>query len=86
LTIADSDRKMLTMASQSPTAQSIEIVDPIVAECLRAMTPWQRIQQAYGSNRLIRQRLAAHFTDGHPEWSPEQIQAAVAERLLRGTA
>lgn len=63
-----------------------EIVDPAVAECLRNLTPGQRIHQAYGSNRLVRERLKAHFSELHPEWNEQQIQQAVAERMLYGTA
>jgi hypothetical protein len=52
---------------------------------LRSKSPQERIQQAYGCNRLVRERLASHFAFDHPEWSTEQITKAVAERLLNGT-
>lgn len=68
-----------------PKLGTVELMDPIVLECLRAMTTEQRIQQAYSSNRLVRQRLAAHFADEHPDWNEVQIQRAVAERLLHGS-
>lgn len=64
---------------------TIEILDPIVVRILRSKSPEERIQQAYGSNRLVRQRLASHFAYEHPEWSAQQINKAVAERLLHGT-
>jgi len=64
---------------------TIEILDPVVAAILRSKSPQERIQQAYGCNRLVRERLTSHFAFEHSEWSTEQITKAVAERLLNGT-
>jgi hypothetical protein len=64
---------------------TIEILDPIVAGILRSKSPEERIQQAYDCNRLVRERLAAHFAHEHSDWSTEQIRKAVAERLLNRT-
>jgi len=68
------------------TAKMIEQLDPVVAESLRRLTPTQRVQQAFGSNRLVRKRLEAHFLHQHPDWPLEDIQKALAERVLGGTA
>jgi hypothetical protein len=61
---------------------TIEILDPMVAEILRSKSPEERIQQAFDCNRLVRERLAAHFAHEHSDWSTEQIKEAVAGRLL----
>ena len=64
----------------------IEVLLPAVARALRARSPGQRVQMAYESNQLVRERLRAHLQFAHPEWSPEQVDGAVAKRLLHGTS
>ncbi|MGD1030160.1 MAG: hypothetical protein ABSA05_03380 [Opitutaceae bacterium] len=48
----------------------------------RAMTASRRLEQALRMNRTMRELLAAGFRDRHPAWSDEQIQRAVADRIL----
>lgn len=48
----------------------------------RAMTPAQRLDQALGMNRSMRELLAAGFRMRQPEWSEEQVRRAVADRIL----
>jgi len=48
----------------------------------RAMTPAQRLDQALRMNRSMRELLAAGFRMRQPAWSEEQIQRAVADRIL----
>lgn len=56
------------------------------ATIVRRMTPAQRLAQAERMNQAMRELLAAGFRDRHPEWSEHQVRAAVADRILRGSA
>jgi len=66
--------------------QSIELLDDVMVDVLRTKTPTERLAVAFDCNRFVRLRLKGHFATRHPHWTPEQIAAAVAERLLHGTS
>lgn len=51
----------------------------------RSKTPAERLEMAFAADRMVRLRLAGHFNTLHPDWTDEQIHAAIAERLVRGT-
>lgn len=59
-----------------------DLIDPVMVEVYRAMTPAQRVQAGLAATELVRERLRAHFREIHPEWSQEQVEAAVVDRLL----
>lgn len=65
---------------------TIEIPDAEVVRVLRGKSPGERIQMAYESNRLVRERLRAHLAYEHPDWTEQQLAGAVAERMLYGTS
>ncbi len=44
----------------------------------------QRIQAALAAADLVRARLRAHFQHENPRWNADRVEAAVAERMLRG--
>ena len=48
----------------------------------RAMTPQQRLEQAVRMNQSMRELMAAGFRDRNPTWTEDQVQRAVAERIL----
>ena len=48
----------------------------------RAMTPAQRLEQALGMNRAMRELMAAGFRERNPAWSENQLRRAVAARIL----
>jgi hypothetical protein len=48
----------------------------------RAMTPQDRLEQAFRMNRTMRELKAAGFRDRHPAWNDAQVRRAVAERIL----
>jgi hypothetical protein len=48
----------------------------------RAMTPAQRLEQALRLNRLMRSLMDAGLRAQHPEWTAEQRQKVIAERIL----
>jgi len=66
--------------------QSIELLDDAMVDVLRTKTPTERLAVAFDCNRLVRLRLEGHFATRHPDWTPEQIAAAIADRLLHGTS
>jgi hypothetical protein len=61
---------------------NFELPDPMVMEILGKKTPEERIALGFAANRAVRERLRAHFAFEHPDWTDEQLNAAVAERML----
>jgi hypothetical protein len=49
---------------------------------VRSMSSEQRLQQAFGMNRVMRELLAAGFRSRHPTWSEAEVRRAVADRIL----
>jgi hypothetical protein len=66
--------------------RTIEFPDAEVVRVLRRLSPGERLQIAYDSNRLVRERLRAHLAHEHPDWSEARLDAALAERMLYGTS
>lgn len=62
----------------------IEVVDPLVADCLRQKTFAERVEMVFEANRTMRALIAARVKYDRPDWSDEQIQAEVARRFLHG--
>jgi len=48
----------------------------------RAMTPQQRLEQAFRLNRMMRKLMAIGFRQRRPEWTEAQVQRAAADRIL----
>lgn len=69
-----------------PEMGTIEILDPQVVCALRDKTPAERVEMAFASNRLVRERLHAHLSYEHPDWTETQLLDAVAKRMLYGTS
>jgi hypothetical protein len=55
-----------------------------MTQVLQAMTPATRLETAFYLARLARQMMAAQAGQAHPEWTGEQVDRHVAERILRG--
>jgi len=72
--------------TKSQPIRTVEIPDAEVVRALRRKTSGERIQMAYESNRLVRERLHAHLAREHPDWIEQQLARAVAERMLYGTS
>ena len=66
-------------------AGQIEVVDDAMAEVYRRATPAQRVEMAFAANRFVRQCIAGHMRELHPDWDNTQIQAEVARKMLGGT-
>lgn len=63
----------------------IELLDPEVVQIMKSKSPAEKLAMAFESNRLVRLRLAGHFRTEHPDWTDDQINAAVAQRVLNGS-
>lgn len=57
-------------------------VDTRQAAIYRAMTPTQRLEQAVRMNRQMRSLMDAALRAEHPDWTPEQRQKVIADRIL----
>ena len=64
----------------------IEIVDPIVAKCLREKTFAERLEMVFDANRTMRLLIAGGVRTRNPDWSDEQIQQEVVRRILHAIA
>jgi hypothetical protein len=62
----------------------MDMPDPQMVAIYRRMTPPERILAGLAATEMVRDRLRAHLGHLHPDWDREAIEAAVAERLLRG--
>lgn len=63
----------------------IELLDPEMVAVMKSKSPAEKLAMAFASNRLVRLRLAGHFRTEHPDWTNDQIDAAVAKRVLNGS-
>ena len=59
-----------------------KMIHPRVAAALREKTGMERLRLAHEAWELARDRLTAFLASQHPEWSPTEVQAEVAKRLL----
>lgn len=60
-------------------------LDPKMVEVLRAKTPRERVEIANGMWRSARDMIDRVLRQDHPDWSDEQIQRAVAERMAHAS-
>ncbi|MEX2529436.1 MAG: hypothetical protein WD960_01575 [Gemmatimonadota bacterium] len=64
-------------------ANTMERLDPQMVPVYRRMSSGERVQAGLAATDLVRDRLRAHFAGANPEWSDQEIERAVAARLLR---
>ena len=67
-----------------PDPRRIEVVDPDMAEILRAKTGAERFQIACRMFDDARRMLTHHLGAEHPDWDEEQVQREVARRISYG--
>lgn len=60
----------------------MELLHPAIIRALRSMTPEQRIESALKHSVFLRRQARAFLESLHPDWSEEQVNAAVARRFL----
>jgi hypothetical protein len=62
----------------------IEVVDDVMADVLRAMTPGERLRSSNGMWRSARMIIDAVLRSEHPDWSEEAIAREIARRMSHG--
>jgi hypothetical protein len=62
----------------------IEVIDREYAAILAAKTPAERAEMIANCHRMARVVLSAGERTRHPDWTEDQIDRAVAQRLLNG--
>ena len=63
---------------------TVELPDPHLVAALRAMTVEERLAIAARMWRGARDAIRCRLADEHPDWTPEQVQAETARRMLHG--
>lgn len=58
-----------------------EILDPVVVECLRKLTPGEKLRQAFKMWDFAMLVMKASIRYDHPDWNDEQIQKEIVRRL-----
>lgn len=70
-------------ADQSnPRPLVIEVVDWEMAAVLRAKTPAERLEIAWGLWEFARNTLRRRIAAEHPDWTKVQVHRAAAQRML----
>ncbi len=64
--------------------QVVEIIDPMMLECLRRMTPGQRLAQASSMWETARIMVRSAVIRQFPDWDDAQIQRETARRMSHG--
>ena len=62
----------------------IEVIDRAYAAILAAKTPAERVAMLADCERSARLILAAGERLRHPDWTEQEIAAAVAKRIMNG--
>jgi hypothetical protein len=60
----------------------LEVVDEQMAQVLRGKSSVERVAMTLDANRTMRLMLESHFRSRNPEWPDEQVNRAVARRIL----
>jgi len=72
----------LAMEDRIPPFES---VDDVMAGVYRAMKPEKRLEIALGMWLSARQMLYEAIRSFHSDWTEDQVERTVAERMLRGS-
>ena len=62
----------------------IEIIEPEMVECLRRLTPAQRLKTAFGMWETARIIIRGSVLTQFPDWNEAQVNQEVARRLSHG--
>jgi len=64
---------------------AFESVDDVMAGVYRDMAPEKRLEIALGMWLSARQMLTEAIRSFHPDWTEDQVERTVAERMLHGS-
>jgi len=60
----------------------LEVVDDLMVEVLRGKSSVERVAMTLDANRTMRLMLESHFRSRNPGWSSEEVNRAIARRML----
>lgn len=60
----------------------LEVVDDLMVEVLRGKSSVERVAMTLDANRTMRLMLESHFRSLNPGWSGEEVNRAIARRML----
>jgi hypothetical protein len=66
----------------APETIRLEVVDDLMAEVIRGKSSAERVAMTLDANHTMRLMLEAHFRSRNPDWSNEQVNRAIAGRML----
>lgn len=66
-------------------AKHIEVVDEQMAAIYREMSTAQKGEIIASAHRTMRRLLQGRIMTDHPDWSEEQVNTEIAQRLLYGS-
>lgn len=75
---------MPSQENTGPRRPVVEIIDPMIVEILRRMTPAERIAQAFRLWRSAVVITRGSVRQQHPDWTEEQVLRESANRLSHG--
>jgi len=62
----------------------VEVLEPLMVQCLQRLTPEQRLAAAFGMWESARILIRGAIRTQHADWSEEQVNREVARRLSHG--
>ena len=67
----------------NPRRTCIELIDPLLADSFRRMTPAEKLSRAFDLWDFAMSVSAASIARDHPDWPPDQIQQEIVRRMGR---
>ncbi len=61
--------------------RNIEMMDPIMVEVLKRLSPKETLRQALESHELGRRLVESGVRTQYPDWSDKQIQIEILRRM-----
>lgn len=61
----------------------VEILEPMMVEVFRKMTPGKKLSQAFGMWDCAMLVMTGGIRHDHPDWSPAEIHREILRRLGR---
>lgn len=80
------DPHLRSLTHQPRNYAADEPMHPMQVAAYRRMTVAQKLDQLAGMYKMAREMMAAGTRMRHPEWSDEEIEREVRERMLYGVS
>lgn len=79
------DPNLVLPSDHEDRALRIEQLDPALVPIYQRMTVPERLRASFAATRLVRERIRAHLRGSKPDWTPAQVEAELARRMLHGS-